>query len=83
MNQLGMLARVEHASMAVQFEPREMRVVHHKEGNPIGDADVARAEKLAVTLKSAKPMRFGPTEDKVIDIDLRYQVFETILLRNG
>jgi hypothetical protein len=48
---LGMFARVEHASMAEQFEPCAVRVFHHKEGHPIGNADVARADQLAVTLE--------------------------------
>jgi hypothetical protein len=50
-DQLGMLARVEHASEAEQLEPGAARVVHHEEGNPIGDGEVARANKLAVALE--------------------------------
>jgi hypothetical protein len=49
-DQLGMLARVEHASVTEQLEPRAVRVVHQEEGNPIGDVEIARADQLAVAL---------------------------------
>ena len=50
-DQLGMLARVEHAGVAEQLEPGAVRVVHHEEGHPIGDVKVARADKLAVAFE--------------------------------
>jgi len=46
-----MLARVEHAGVAKQLEPGAVRVVHHEEGDPIGDIKVARADKLAITFE--------------------------------
>src|SRR4029077_16071692 len=53
-DQFGMLARVEHASVAEQLEPGAMRVVHHEESNPIGDVEIARANELAVALEICK-----------------------------
>src|ERR1700758_1268914 len=46
-----MLADVEHAGVAEQFEPAAVRVVHHEEGNPIGGAKIARAYQLAIALE--------------------------------
>lgn len=37
--------------MAQQLESGAARVVHHEEGNPIGSAEVARADELAVALE--------------------------------
>ncbi len=50
-DQLGMLARIEHAGVPEQLEPGAVRVVHHEEGDPIGDVKVARADELAVALE--------------------------------
>ena len=41
----------EHASVAEQLEPGAARVVHHEEGHPIGDVQVARANKLTVAVE--------------------------------
>ena len=50
-DQFGMLARVEHASMTEQLEPGTVRVVHHEESYPIADVEVARADELTVALE--------------------------------
>ena len=43
-----MLAYVENASVAEQLKPRARWVVHHEEGNPLGDFKVASTDKLSV-----------------------------------
>src|SRR5271166_2312439 len=50
-----MFARVEHAGVAKQLEPGAVRVVHHEEGDPIGDIKVARADKLTVAFEIREP----------------------------
>jgi hypothetical protein len=37
--------------VAKQLEPGAAWVVHHEEGNPIGDVEIACADKLAVALE--------------------------------
>jgi CheY-like chemotaxis protein len=60
-DQLGMLARVEHASVAKQLEPGAMRVVHHEKGHPIGNVEIARANKLAVALEIREADQIRPS----------------------
>jgi len=59
-DQFGMVARVEHSSVAEQLEPGAVRVVHHKQSNPIGAVDIARANELAVALEIGEADEIRP-----------------------
>ena len=59
-DQLGMLAHVEHASVAEQFQAGAVRVVHHKKRNPIGSNKIARADQLAVALEVRETDKIRP-----------------------
>ena len=50
-DQFGILARIEHPGVTKEFEAGTMWIVHHEEGDPIGNAQVARADELAVALE--------------------------------
>ena len=58
--QLCVFTRVEYASVAKQLEPGAAWVVHHEEGNPIGDVEIARADKLSVALEIREADKVRP-----------------------
>jgi hypothetical protein len=59
-DQFGMLACVEHAGVAEQFQPGAVRIVHHEKSNPIGDVEIASANELAVALEICKANKIWP-----------------------
>jgi hypothetical protein len=51
LDQVGIFRRVKHSSVAEQLKPGAMGVIHHEQGNPVIDLEVARADQLAVAFK--------------------------------
>lgn len=49
-DEVGVLARVEHAGVAEDLQPRAMRVVHEEEADAVVDGEVAGREELAIAL---------------------------------
>ena len=66
-----MLSSVEHASVAQQFEPAAVRVVHHEKGDPISSAEIAGADQLAIALEIREANEIRPQKPLRTQVDRR------------